>query len=211
MILLTADDQIVNRKLLRVVLEKAGYTITEAENGTQALEVLDQAQEPVVALIDWEMPELEGIEVCRRARLRTDAPPMFLIVLTVRDSQKDVVAGLHAGANDYMTKPFDQAELLARVNIGVQMVTLQQKLTDRARELEEALEQVKQLSGILPICSYCKKIRDDKDYWQQVESYISHHSEAQFSHSICPVCYDVHVQPELDALEREMKGTPPKG
>ncbi len=118
----------------------------------------------------------------------------------MRDSKQDIVAGLKAGANDYITKPFDKTEMLARVGIGKQMVQLQQALTERVAELREALVSVKQLGGLLPICSYCKKIRDDQNYWQQVESYVGKHSEAKFSHSICPQCYEDIIKPQMVQL-----------
>jgi response regulator RpfG family c-di-GMP phosphodiesterase len=149
------------------------------------------------------MPQMEGIEVCRRVRSNKSLAPRFLILVTVRDSKRDVVAGLSAGANDYITKPFDKTELLARVKIGSQMVELQQALTQRVEELADALAKVKQLSGLLPICSYCKKIRDDRNYWQQVDDYVSSHSEATFSHSICPECYEHVVKPQLRSLGAE--------
>jgi sigma-B regulation protein RsbU (phosphoserine phosphatase) len=198
--ILVADDNATNRRLLRAVLVAEGYSVIEARDGSEALAILLASTGPVVGLIDWEMPLMEGIDVCRQARLRTDPPPMFLILLTVRDTQRDIVAGLQAGANDYVTKPFERAELLARVKIGMQMVELQQSLATRVLELQAALADVKQLSGFLPICSYCKKIRDDGDYWHQVEAYVAQHSAAKFSHSICPECYSTRVQPELDRL-----------
>ncbi len=182
------------------MLEPGNYSFVEVPDGQAALLALQAITTPVVALIDWEMPRLEGIDVCRQARLRPDPPPMFLLLLTVRDSPRDIVSGLQAGANDYVTKPFVVAELLARVKIGLQMVELQQSLANRVSELLHALVEVKQLSGILPICSYCKKIRNDHDYWQRVEEYISEHTEAQFSHGICPECYTSHVRPELNRL-----------
>ena len=123
-----------------------------------------------------------------------------MILLTVRDSQQDVVTGLRNGANDYITKPFDQKELLARVRIGVRLIELQQTLIDQAQELHNALDQVKQLGGLLPICTYCKKIRDDQNYWQQVETFIGKHTEAQFSHGICPECVELHIKPQLVAM-----------
>ena len=197
---LVADDHDVNRKLLRTILAAEGYHVFEAANGVDALNVLETATAPLVGLIDWEMPKMEGIEVCQQARLRQTTTPLFLILVTVRDSKQDVVAGLLAGANDYITKPFDKTELLARVKVGTQMVNLQQTLTERVDELKEALFNVKQLSGLLPICSYCKKIRDDQNYWQQVESYVGKHSEAKFSHSICPTCYEEHIKPQMIQL-----------
>ena len=197
MIVLVADDLDINRKLLRTLLTAEGYDVIEASNGIDAFNILQTATGPIVGLIDWEMPEMEGIEVCRQTRLLQDTPPIYLILLTVRDSKQDIVAGLQGGANDYITKPFDKTELLARVSIGRQMVQLQQALTERVAELKDALLSVKQLGGLLPICSYCKKIRDDQNYWQQVESYVGKHSEAIFSHSICPTCYEEHVKPQM--------------
>ena len=200
MIVLVADDLDVNRKLLRSILTPEGYEVVEAGNGREALTILREARQPMVGLIDWEMPQLEGVEVCRETRAANAETPLFLILVTVRDTKKDVVTGLQAGANDYITKPFDRTELVARVKIGAQMVELQQTLTHRVEELKEALLNVKQLSGLLPICSYCKKIRDDQNYWTQVESYVGRHSEARFSHSICPTCYEDIVKPEMVAL-----------
>jgi sigma-B regulation protein RsbU (phosphoserine phosphatase) len=200
MTVLVADDHDVNRKLLRTLLSAEGYEVVEAANGTEALSYLQATKDPVVGLIDWEMPQVEGIEVCRQTRALNPETPLFLILVTVRDTKQDVVAGLEAGANDYITKPFDKTELLARVKIGGQMVDLQQALTHRVNELKEALIRVKQLGGLLPICSYCKKIRDDQNYWQQVEAYVGKHSEAKFSHSICPTCYEDIVKPEMVKL-----------
>jgi CheY-like chemotaxis protein len=174
--------------------------VVEAANGGDALEILKNATGPMVGLLDWEMPELEGIEVCRQIRTLTTLPPLYLILVTVRDTKQDIVAGLRGGANDYITKPFDKTELLARVSIGTQMVQLQQALTQHVEELKEALISIKQLSGLLPICSYCKKIRDDKNYWQQVETYVGRHTDARFSHSICPQCYEDIVKPEMIQL-----------
>ena len=200
MLVLVADDLDVNRKLLRTLLVAEGYNVVEANNGVDAFNMIQGATVPVVGLIDWEMPEMEGIEVCQQARKLEFSPPIYLILLTVRDSKQDIVAGLSGGANDYITKPFDKTELLARVSIGKQMVQLQQNLNERVAELRDALASVKQLGGLLPICSYCKKIRDDHNYWQQVESYVGEHSHAKFSHSICPECYEEIVKPQMVQL-----------
>jgi len=201
--LLVADDHLVNRRLLQVLLESEGYQIVEARNGAEALSMLNAMTEPCVGLIDWQMPELEGPEVCRRARLRVNGPPLFLLLVTIRNTQEDIVTGLKAGANDYMVKPFHKDEMLARVKIGMQMVELQQDLLDRVRELGEALANVKTLSGLLPMCGFCKKIRNDRDYWQQVEEYLARNSGLKFSHGICPECYQIHIQPQLEQLRRE--------
>jgi DNA-binding response OmpR family regulator len=201
MTVLLADDNAMNRDLLRVIFSRQGYDLMEAANGVEALDILEKSPVPVVGLIDWEMPQMEGIEVCRRVRANKSPAPRFLILVTVRDSKRDVVAGLSAGANDYVTKPFDKTELLARVKIGARVVELEQALTQRIEELADALAKVKQLGGLLPICSYCKKIRDDRNYWRQVEDYVGKHSEATFSHSICPECYERIVEPQLHLLQ----------
>ena len=99
-----------------------------------------------------------------------------------------MVAGLQAGANDYVTKPFDHDELRAQVQVGRMVTDLQASLAERVRDVEAALTQVKQLQGLLPICTYCKKVHDDRNYWQQVEEYVCAASEVQFSHGICPDC-----------------------
>jgi len=200
--ILVADDVRMNRSLLFALLEAEGHDVEQACEGQEALDAIKRMRTPFVALIDWEMPELKGPEVCRQARKLADAPPMFLLLVTVRDRKEDIVAGLQAGANDYVVKPFHKEELLARVRIGVQMVELQQGLLDRVRELSDALARVKTLSGLLPICGFCKKIRNDRDYWQQVEEYIGKHSAAKFSHSICPECFEMHVRPQLEQMRQ---------
>jgi len=185
--------------MLEATLQKLGYVTVVAGNGAEAWTLLQDEDAPRLAILDWMMPGMDGPEVCRRARAAPRTPPPYIILLTTRDSRADVVAGLDAGADDYMAKPFDREELRARVGVGVRMVELQQSLADRLRDLEDALARVKQLQGLLPICSYCKKIRDDGNYWNQVETYISAHSGAQFSHGICPDCFEKFVRPQLEA------------
>ncbi|HXG89863.1 MAG TPA: response regulator [Vicinamibacterales bacterium] len=200
---LVADDDAVSRTVVAAMLRKGGYDVRLANDGEQAWTALQEDQPPPLAVIDWMMPGLDGPEICRRLRTFDTPTPTYVILLTSRDASADIVAGLRAGADDYVTKPPNEDELLARVNVGARVVQLQQALADRVLRLEEALSNVKQLQGLLPICSYCKRIRDDKNYWQQVESYISVRSAVQFSHSYCPDCFDHYVKPQLDELDRQ--------
>lgn len=187
--ILIAEDDPVSRCLLEATLIKSGFEVTVTSDGHQAWEAM-QRDAPALAILDWMMPGIDGIELCHRARMIQSPTPTYLILLTAKSDKGDIVEGLDAGADDYVTKPFDRRELRARINVGLRVSALQRTVADRVAELEAALTRVKQLQGLLPICSYCKKVRDDQNYWQQVDSYISKHSEVEFSHSICPTCYE---------------------
>jgi sigma-B regulation protein RsbU (phosphoserine phosphatase) len=195
--ILIAEDDLISRRLLEATVQRWGYWVIASQDGEEAWRHLENQDGPLLAILDWMMPGCDGLEVCRRARSRMKAWPLYIIMLTARGRREDLVAGLQAGADDYLTKPFDQEELRARLQVGVRLINLQQSLSERVQELEEALSKVKQLQGLLPICSYCKKIRNDQNYWQQVETYVGQHSEAQFSHSICPDCYEQVVSPDM--------------
>lgn len=186
--ILIADDDPISRKLLQTSLVRWGHEVLSATDGRQALAQLQAPAAPSLAILDWMMPELDGVEVCRQVRQLQQERPVYLILLTARDSPVDIVTGLDAGADDYMTKPFEQTELRARLNVGLRIIELQQHLAQRVRELEEALARVKQLHGLLPICAWCKNIRNDQNYWERVEDYLAAHSDAQFTHGICPDC-----------------------
>lgn len=195
--ILAADDDPVSLRVLQKALEKWGHTVYIAKNGTEAWQVLTSPEAPRMAILDWMMPGMDGPTICRRARDIPMVQTSYLILLTARADSVDIVAGLEAGANDYVTKPFQPTELRARVGVGLRVLDLQSKLAVRINDLEAALKQVKQLHGLLPICMYCKKIRNDGDYWQQVETYISDHTEAEFSHGICPDCYEKLIKSQL--------------
>jgi len=203
--ILAADDDTVSRLVLERTLKGWGYTVVTARDGTEAWEHLRSDSPPAIAVLDWMMPGFEGPELCRRARALARPVPTYLILLTAKGNVADVAAGLDSGADDYVTKPFDRTELRSRLRVGERVLSLQQGLSDRVVELETALSQVKQLKGLLPICGYCKKIRDDRNYWQKVETYVSAHSDARFTHGICPTCWVDVVEPELaaDQLTRE--------
>ena len=201
--ILIAEDSLVSRHLIETTLRRWGYDVLVTCDGSEAWQVLQASEPPPLAIVDWVMPKMDGPELCRRIRQTPMTSSLYVILLTAKGMREDIVAGLDAGADDYLVKPFDPGELRARVDVGRRIVELQQSLADRVRELEEALSQVRSLHGLLPICAYCKKIRDDKNYWQEVEGYISKHSEAQFSHAICPSCYEKCVKPELEQMKSE--------
>lgn len=185
---LIAEDEPVSRRLLEGALARWGYQVVVAADGEQAWKILQETDSPMLIVLDWLMPGLDGVDVCRRAREDVRLNSAYILLLTSRTSKEDVVQGLEAGADDYVTKPFDAAELRARIQVGARLVSLQHALAERVRDLESALSHVKQLHGLLPICCYCKKIRDDRNYWHQVESYVANHADVRFSHGICPEC-----------------------
>lgn len=199
--ILVAEDEPLTRRTLVAALSQDGYTVSEAVDGTQAWHILQSPQAPSLAILDWMMPGLNGIELCQALRNSAGSQNTYLILLTSKGEHKDIVTGLEGGADDYMVKPFDSEELRARVRVGLRVVDLQGGLTRRVRELEQALVQIKQLQGLLPICSYCKKIRDDRNYWRLVDEYLSEHAAIKFSHAICPTCYKTELAPQLKALK----------
>jgi sigma-B regulation protein RsbU (phosphoserine phosphatase) len=198
--ILIADDDKVTRRMLEVILTEWGYKTLVVCDGLAAWQMLQGSEAPQLAILDWLMPGMEGLEVCRQVRGLPTRQPPYLILLTVKGNRQDIVTGLQGGADDYVTKPFDLEELQARIHTGCRIVELQRGLAGQVRQLEDALSRVKQLQGLLPICSYCKNIRNDQDYWQRVEDYFVTHSEARFTHGICPSCYKDHVKPELERL-----------
>jgi DNA-binding response OmpR family regulator len=203
--ILIAEDDPVSCQMLAYMLKQWGYEVVPTHNGAEAWRALQGPDAPALAILDWQMPELDGVEVCRRVRSQADLKHVYLLILTSMSRPDEIVAGLDAGANDYIIKPFKGPELRARLNVGARMLELQRELAQRVKELERALSEVKQLRGILPICAYCKKIRDDKNYWEQVEHYFARHTDAKFSHSFCPDCYQKIIKPQLDDLGIDMK------
>jgi DNA-binding response OmpR family regulator len=179
--ILIAEDDRVSRRVLEATLAKWGYDVIVTQSGVEAWAALQKPGHPHLAVLDWMMPELEGPEVCRRVRGLPDGAQFYLLLLTAKVQVEDIVQGLDAGADDYVTKPFEPDELRARITTGRRIVELHGKLAARVTELERALAEVKRLSGLLPICAYCKRIRStgDTDYWQ---------------------CYERHVRPELERL-----------
>jgi len=186
--ILIAEDDFTSRGMLTAVLKKAGHEPVETVNGLEAWEALQQPDAPRLVILDWMMPEMDGLEVLRRVRALPGDRPPYILMLTSKIDKAEIIAGLDAGANDYLTKPFDVGELRSRIEVGLRMVEMQDELAGKIGELQRSLAEVKTLRGIVPICASCKKIRDDHGYWSQVEVYVRDHTEAEFSHGVCPEC-----------------------
>ena len=187
---LVADDDVVTAALLRTTLQRWNLEVTVAHDGQAAWDALECDPSISLVVLDWSMPRLDGLEVCRRIRSTAAREHLHVLLLTAREGAEHVVSALDAGADDYLSKPFDPEVFRARVQVGMRILRLKERLAERVSELEAALANVKQLSGLLPICSYCKQVRGDHDYWEQVEQYLADHTELRFSHGICPGCYE---------------------
>ena len=203
---LIAEDDPVSRRILEATLIRWGYDVVVASDGNQAWAALQSHDPPSLAILDILMPGIDGLEICRKVRQSPSTTPPYLILLSSLGSKEDVVKGIQAGANDYLCKPFHQEELHVRIGVGVQMLSMQKTLASRVKELEDALAQVKHLQGILAICSYCKQVRDDQNFWQRVEDYFSDHADVQFSHGICPGCYDRMMKDYAEQKQNRGRG-----
>lgn len=205
---LISEDDPISCRVLHATLERSGHDVAVTSNGDEAWEILEGDDPPRLAILDWMMPCMDGIEVCQRIRARHDAGYIYVILLTARGQKSDRAAGFEAGADDYLTKPFDHHELLSRIAVGERILNLQGMLQDKVSDLETALAHVKQLQGLLPICMHCKKIRDDDASWHRLETYIQEHSDVMFTHSVCGGCLATHY-PEFEekvaAKERESR------
>jgi sigma-B regulation protein RsbU (phosphoserine phosphatase) len=200
---LVAEDDVPTQKSLITFLQRHGYHVTAATDGQTTLDILLQPNPPSIVLLDWEMPGLDGLHVCRALRATPQEQYIYIIMVTARDSTDDLLDAFGAGADDFLSKPADAAQLLARMRSGQRVLMLETRLKERIVELEKSLEEVHQLKRMLPICMYCKKVRHDDNYWQEIDSYIHEHTGTDFSHGICPGCMETVVKPELRAVTSE--------
>ena len=187
--ILVVDDDQVSRRMLEGLLSKQGYEVLVAANGREAWEIYRRENISVV-ITDWIMPEVDGLRLCQMIRGMGRQKYTYIILITVMTGKGSYLEGIEAGADDFLNKPFDPDVLRARLHVAKRLLDLQ--------------AEVHQLQGMLPICSYCKRIRNDDNLWTQVEAYVSEHSDADFTHGICPQCEDKYVRPQLEAMEREM-------
>jgi len=185
--ILTVEDDLVARKILVQALHRLGYATVEAANGEEALQVMEKESVRVI-VSDWLMPGIDGLELCRRIRFRVNSEYTYFILLTSREADAtNQREAIEAGVDDFLSKPLDMQELWMRLHVSERIL----KFTTQVRQLE----------AFLPICSYCKKVRDDQNYWQQIEAYINERTGSEFSHSICPDCYQRVIIPELERMK----------
>ena len=185
-VILIVDDVPENVQILGDLLSKS-YKTFFALDGNEALKRAEKLR-PDLILLDVMMPVMNGHEVCRLLKTDENLRDIPVIFITALDRPEDESAGLKLGAADYITKPFNPDLVLLRIRNHLELKFQRDLLISRAVEIETAMAKIKVLSGIIPICASCKKIRDDAGYWQQVEEYITKHSEAEFSHGICNEC-----------------------
>ena len=185
--ILIVDDIPENISALAIALESEGFDIRTAAGGEQALQLVHNDC-PDLILLDIKMNGMDGFETCLALKKSDATKDIPVIFLTVSKENEAVDRGFTCGGVDYISKPFRQEEVCARVRTHLYLRALTKEKEKLIVELQEALAKVKTLSGLLPICSSCKKIRDDNGYWNQIETYIRQHSEADFTHGICPTC-----------------------
>lgn len=192
--ILAADDDPVARLVLESALKSLDHEPILAADGEAAWELFNA--EPVRVIVsDWQMPRLDGAGLCRRVRARASRDYVYFIFLSqyseIGETQQ---AALEAGADDLLSKPIDMRELRMRLHVACRIL--------------DFIQQVQQLESFLPICAYCKKIRDDKNYWDQIEGYISKRTGTRFSHGICPDCYNKLLASEMNELKRGNRPKP---
>ncbi|HRE82639.1 MAG TPA: response regulator [Opitutaceae bacterium] len=193
--ILAVEDDASSRKILSQALIRLGHEAIECTQGEDALRLLEEPDPPRVVVSDWIMPVMDGLQLIRRIRARTKTDYTYFILLTARTANEDNQReAIEAGVDDFLTKPVDLTELWMRLRV--------------AERILRFTTQVSQLEAFLPICTYCKKVRDDHNYWQQIETYINARTGSEFSHSVCPDCYTRVITPELAKLRSTLQTKP---
>ena len=186
--LLIAEDEYTTRLTVQVVLERWGYRVDSVEDGESAWKMLQKSDGPQIAILDWEMPGIDGVELCTKVKMLDRDTPVYVIMLTGRDAQTDILQGFDAGADDYITKPFDENELRARVRVAERLVTIQEELVISNNELRAVLDHVETLQSDLPVCSSCLRVEDHNNCWRTMQEYAKEKEDPRFQFSLCPRC-----------------------
>ena len=170
--LLVAEDEYTTRLTVQVILEQWGYRVDSVEDGAAAWKILQRADGPQIAILDWEMPGMSGLELCHKVKMLERDTPVYVIMLTGRDAQADILQGFDAGADDYITKPFDENELRARVRVAERLVSIQEELAISNNELRAVLNHVEMLQSSVPVCTSCLKVQRYDERWASVKEYV---------------------------------------
>ncbi len=187
--ILVAEDDVISRKLIVTTLSQFGHDVVSFDNGQRAWDAFNESPFRVI-VSDWLMPGVDGLDFCRQVRKRPQTEYTYFILLTANVQGKEsYLEAMQAGIDDFLAKPLDRDQIWMRLRV--------------AERILKYTTQISQLEAMLPICSYCKKVRDDNNYWQQVETYITRRTGANFSHSVCPNCYDTVIKPQLEEMEQE--------
>lgn len=195
---LLAEDEPVTRRMMESQMTGFGFEVVSVDDGLKAWETLQSNDAPQLVVLDWNMPGLDGPDICRRIRMSPRSGYTYMLLVTARNAKADVVAGLSAGADDFISKPVDMDELNARLRTGERVVRLEQALAQQVKELKAAAEHVRELQGMIPICMHCKRIRNQSQIWEKVETYIESRSGAKFSHALCTECLEAHYPGSAD-------------
>lgn len=198
--ILVVDDNPDNLRLIAGILNEHNYKVRLAPNGERAL-ATTRKEAPGLILLDIMMPVMDGFQVCRQLKQDKETAGIPVIFISALDETIDKVKAFSLGGVDYITKPFKSEEVLARVRTHLTLRFLQLQMEKKNAELQKALDEIKVLRGFIPICASCKRIRNDKGYWEQIESYISSHSEAIFSHGCCDECARKLYPDIVDSME----------
>jgi DNA-binding response OmpR family regulator len=186
-ILIVEDDPDLLFATARIV-RSAGYKVLTASTASQCLESVKNSQ-PDLILLDVILPDANGQVLCGQLKADSALENIFVVLISgSKTDSSEQAEGLDSGADGYIARPITNRELLARVNAMVRILRAERERDRLIVQLKETLARVKKLSGLLPICAGCKKIRDDKGYWNQIELYLKEHSDAIMSHGICPEC-----------------------
>jgi len=191
---LIVEDDLIASRVLEAALTKLGHEALVAEDGEAAWQIL--RTQPVRAVVsDWQMPRLNGLELCQRIRSKKGDYVYFILLTQMEATEKNLHEATDAGVDDFLGKPIDPAQLWMRLRVAERILGF--------------TTEVRQLESFLPICGYCKKVRDDHNYWQQIERYISSRTGTNFSHGVCPDCMESVLKPQLRELGIELLNPPP--
>ncbi len=185
------EDDTTTRRLLKLRVNALGYDPETFENGKDAWQAFSKEQ-PQIVISDWKMPGLDGLELCNSLRKSyVESYTYFILVTAQRRSRVNLEQAIEAGVDDFLKKPISSDEIWNRLRVAERILGF--------------CNQVKQLENLIPICTYCKSVRNDKDMWEQIEHYVNERTGADFTHSVCPKCLETKVRPQLQAFKQSMQ------